>query len=698
MWLFLTSLLVTLARADVYMHHPRGSNDRCDEPSNDRANGNRLFRSDNNAAGGYAWPDRELTYYEGTSLHIEWMSQHACGQGSTSDPLLARCENVLQVGCQDTFQMFAGSQQSTYRLTDGVSLGRLCADHPSQDGCLAAGSTAAFTVFGNTCTQTAPTTFVPPGANPSPVDCVSGFTSNATCDALDLSQGTSVFNSATCRCSTRKAQTYGYQEPENWYHLCHTRQRNGGLFTADQPVLTTEGASVTRQDPVNTRHGFECSEERDYWPYWHPTPWRDIAVLTSNTSLCDEYRATSQNVASKCMCVATDAGGLSPTVDALGSEEARAWVYNQEHACTSQGYIWKCFSSWNWNAPDCLLAPYQTDNRLGNADGHGMVSYDGVVPAALIPAGQDSVRCVLRLRYNITSAEVPRDLDARGNRWITTNPVRTYGAAYDPASASQTVLDTLPVRLAIHTDQYGRTFQDRSYVFVVARRPASLAGAVIHNLGVRGKRGNIAQVRNCVEYDFVPSPLVVQVGDYVHVQWAGSDYNPLGTAGEGRAGTDRSNLVHVLTSDANVPVPMNGSVSVFSEEDTAALAWAGQDPLYCLSTQQMLTTYVADAQNPLSCHFLNGARTDGRAYMPTAAFSRVVQILRQGTFTYISTRNNNFSNRSQKGVIVATDVAGLSAGAVAGIVLGTFAVLLVIVGAAWLAVRKIGIGRLTTRV
>lgn len=691
--------LATLAYADVYMHHPRASNDRCDETSNDRTNGNRLFRSDNNAAGGYAVSDQTLTYYTGTSLRVEWMAQHACGQGGTSDPLLAHCETVLQVGCEDTFQMFAGGRP--YVLSDGRSLGRLCADRPVQDGCMTSGSTAAFTVFGNTCTQTVPTTYIPFGANPTPVDCPQGFVSNATCDALDLSQHAdrNVFNSATCKCSLRKAQTYGVHEPEAWYHLCHTRGRHRGLFTADQPVLLNEGATVTRQDPVNTRHGFECSEERDYWPYWHPTPWRDIAVLTSNTSLCDEYQTTSQNVASKCLCVARDAGALRVDGDALASDAAAAWVYNNEKDCTANAYVWKCFASWNWEKPVCLLAPYQTDNRLGNADGRAMASYDWVLPEALIPAGQDSVRCTLRLRYNISSTEVPRELDASANGRLKNNPVRVVGAQYDPASTSQTVLDTLPLRLAIQTNEYGRTFQDRSYVFVVARRPASLVDATVHNLGVRGKRGNIAQVRNCVEYDFVPNQLAVKVGDYIHVQWTGSDYNPQGNAGEGRAGTDRSNMAQVASSDANTPVSLGSSSSIFSLEDTSALAWAGQDPLYCLSTQQMLTTSVSDAQNPLSCHFLNGARTSGVTYMPTSTFSRVVKVAQPGTFTYISTRNNNFSNRSQKGVIVADASQGLSVGAIVGIVLGT----LVGVGLVGVAVFFVRSGRVslslgTTRV
>ena len=697
--------LASVALADVYMHNPRGNNDRCDEASNNRNNEQRMFNSNNNAAGGYSWCPNEMIFYSGTVLRLEWYAQHACGNGASnmddpSNPSTTHCEQVWQVGCQDTFQMFAGSQQATYNITYGISLGRKCADRPAAEGCSTGADTEAFTTFGDTCTQRAPTTMSVPTGTTTP-ECPNGFSVIAGCDDTDLSGGTGTFNSDTCRCSIRKAKTYGYNEPENWYHMCRLRQRNQGLFTADQNPNPNNGAQNTRQEPNSARYGFECTEERDYWPYWHPTPWKDIVVFTSNTSLCDTYTSNSQNVASKCMCVGNGVGSDvqstmldsgATTADRFVSSQPTAWMYNNQAACATAGFVWKCFSSWNWDKPDCQLAPFQTDNRLGNASPRGnptqdytetFAYYDWTVPENLIPSGQDRIRCTLRLRYNISTSELDRNTDKTKNNIIRNNPVRTYGDALNTASSTQTVLNTLPVRMAINTAQYGRTFQDRSYVFVVARRnqlPSDVpAGATIYNINVRGKRGNIAQVRNCVEYDFVPKELTVLQGDYIHFQWCGSDYNSQGNAGEGRAGTDRSNVVMIAQSGLNLPYSINSSASIFSAADTAALAYINQDPQYCYSTQQALTTNANSNQDPKSCHFLNGPRTPGQPYMPTPYFSKLVQVQAAGTFDYMSSRNNNFSNRSQKATLTATP-SGASTAAIVGAVIGTIAGVAIIGG------------------
>ena len=62
--------LAAVARADIYLHNMRGSNNRLDEANRERNNANRLFDSQNNNRGGYNVG--RLYYLAGSSLSLEW--------------------------------------------------------------------------------------------------------------------------------------------------------------------------------------------------------------------------------------------------------------------------------------------------------------------------------------------------------------------------------------------------------------------------------------------------------------------------------------------------------------------------------------------------------------------------------------------------------------------------------------------------
>jgi len=219
------AMLVVAVNADIYMHNPRGSNNRLDEARRDRNNGNRVFDSQNNNRGGSNVGS--LYYFNEEELAMEWTNQHGCGQDIND------CQLVVQYMCDDL-------------LRDGVT------------------------------TRTIPET---------PTQCLNN----------------------DCNTDVR----YGMHESYDYYMNCKYRFRNRGLFNADRN-LNGNTARFTRQNNNGNRRGYECPEERDMYPYWHPTPWIDLAVYTTAEddddfkNRCSVYQSESENVKGRHYCSIPD--------------------------------------------------------------------------------------------------------------------------------------------------------------------------------------------------------------------------------------------------------------------------------------------------------------------------------------------------------------------------------------------------------
>jgi hypothetical protein len=195
-------------------------------------------------------------------------------------------------------------------------------------------------------------------------------------------------------------------------------------------------------------------------------------------------------------------------------------------------------------------------------------------------------------------------------------------------------------------------------MFFITERPSDVSkNQRIINLNVRGKRGNIVQAYPAVEYDFVPNQLIINAGDFIHFQWTGCDTNPNNYAGEGTDGTDRSNIVQ-LDPNQRQNYPFTKSqpfeqVTMFDEKTAFLMGHLNQydgkicktqDETGCCLTREQLTAKGGNTnEDPQNCAKINDPK---KAY-----FNGGLQELKAGTYHYMSTRNNNFTNRSQKGQI-----------------------------------------------
>lgn len=248
---------------------------------------------------------------------------------------------------------------------------------------------------------------------------------------------------------------------------------------------------------------------------------------------------------------------------------------------------------------------------------------------------------------------------------------------------------TIKLQLAVNTAQFGRTFQDRTHRFAIKPVPATAeyAGQTIYNLNVRGKRGNIVQTYPATEYDFTPNKLHCSEGEYVHIQWTGSNTNPNNNDGQGRQGSDRSNIVPMKPKNYEEPTNVNptGSASGTARTDVTTPATYG----HLGNSYPDLISGDADA----SGNFLGMTKDDLKALAILdkgdggGQFGGEMSELddagtyfdlppqkcgKLGYYNYVCTRNNNFSNRSQKGKIEVTTKAkyfarvGLSGGLIQG--------------------------------
>jgi hypothetical protein len=202
-------------------------------------------------------------------------------------------------------------------------------------------------------------------------------------------------------------------------------------------------------------------------------------------------------------------------------------------------------------------------------------------------------------------------------------------------------------------------------------------------VNVRGKRGNIVQTFPAIEYDFEPQHVYVRNQECLHFQWEGSNThnngNPAGDgqagdAGEGRGGSDRSNIVQSKAMDESYPI-------TYDKWD-AVQRWEFFDYVTCyhpLNSNRQLSKVDSQLILGSAGFYRSKAYADAAFARVNTEEARLDKLLnnvsasfRQGLiccvkagaldandedeeFSFISTRNNNFSNRDQKLKIVLTN-------------------------------------------
>ena len=241
--------------------------------------------------------------------------------------------------------------------------------------------------------------------------------------------------------------TYGRHEGQAYYNVTRWTKRNVGLFTADQQ-LNGQSRIYTRQNNGGARYGYENPEERDYYPYWGASPWKDIAILTNAPARCLAYQQESQNVKPRFQCVIASLTAAQQQTAA--NQQPYLPITSTE--CVSAGGVWTVVPAFSMPPPDCVgnqATGPSRDNHLGNPSGFAgfPYSYNWTVPSDY------SESCALRLRYNVSTADFNvqgvHSSDPSDAGFASPTSIQAgLDFAYNSVNPGQGAASTLPIYLS----------------------------------------------------------------------------------------------------------------------------------------------------------------------------------------------------------------------------------------------------------
>lgn len=301
-------------------------------------------------------------------------------------------------------------------------------------------------------------------------------------------------------------------------------------------------------------------------------------------------------------------------------------------------------------------------------------------------------KCVMRVRHFLESKKRKRQQQVNAeNQCISVDDKKLFLSRFNNG-INKLASDgpTSDRNLQKMKKFYPKTvFQDRSHIFKLNPRPENMEEVDIQTISVRGKRCNIVQCFPAVEYDFVPEEIDIPNGRAVQFVWTGSNHHDnqnsqgndgqAGAEGNGQANTDRNNVMQIYAADdsrnqekgqkSNFPVPFenetlfgqaekliwmpegfyprnqkfDGSQNLENNEANQLKNWLGHatsGTYWCHDNSCRTSASEGELKNVLQLDNMY-PNFVGSVFVPRS----------DSTFTYVSTRNSDFSNRSQKGII-----------------------------------------------